>query len=82
MQNLNTYITKRYVHFIRCPGQPRAYTSINNYINVSNAINGSAEMVMQIYESNLPGTFQEQSGNIKLEFSKMNAPSKLPEAKV
>ena len=38
-------------------------------------------MVMQIYESNLPGTFQEQSGNIKLEFSKMNAPSKLPEAK-
>ena len=69
------------MHFVRYSGQPRAQTSTNIYIDVSNAINGSAEMVMQIYESNLPGTFQEQSGNIKLEFSKENAPSKLPEAK-
>ena len=32
-------------------------------------------MVMQIYESNQPGTFQEQSGNMELEFSKGIAPS-------
>lgn len=38
-------------------------------------------MVMQIYDSNQPGTFQEQSGNMELEFLKENAPSKLPEAK-
>ena len=38
-------------------------------------------MVMQIYESNQPGTFQEQSGNMEPEFSKGIAPSNLPEAK-
>ena len=38
-------------------------------------------MVMQTYESNQPGTFQEQSGNMEPEFSKRIAPSKLPEAK-
>lgn len=38
-------------------------------------------MVMQIYESNQPGTFQEQSGNMEPEFLKGIAPSKLPEAK-
>ena len=38
-------------------------------------------MVMQTYESNQPGTFQEQSGNMEPEFSKGIAPSVLPEAK-
>ena len=38
-------------------------------------------MVMQIYESNQPGTFQEQFRNKELEFSKGIAPSNLPEAK-
>ena len=32
-------------------------------------------MVMQIYESNQPGTIQEQSRNKELEFLKENAPS-------
>ena len=38
-------------------------------------------MVMQIYASNKPGTFQEHFRNKELEFSKGIAPSKLPEAK-
>ena len=34
-------------------------------------------MVMQIYESNQPGTFQEQFRNKELEFLKGIAPSKI-----
>lgn len=38
-------------------------------------------MAMHIYRHYQPGTFQEQFRNMELEFSKENAPSKLPEAK-
>lgn len=38
-------------------------------------------MAIHTYRYYQPGTFQEQSGNMELEFSKGIAPSKLPEAK-